>query len=231
MKSRAFQWPIVHRRHPATTCAPASGDVLVFVDLETTGGQAWRPIMQIAAVAVTRTGQELETFERKLRFAEKRATLRALRKREYQQASWHRETQRPAEVARDFAAFLSRYATVLFTGRQGRPLSVAQLVAHNAAFDGPFLRNWFAQQRMFLPADYRVFCTLQRALWFFQEQPSLVPPNDFKLGTLCQYFGIPWNRNSAHDALYDVRATVQLYHKLLTLSARTSRDIPDVSVA
>ena len=231
MKSRAFQRSIVSRRVPATTCPPAAEDVLVFVDLETTGGQAWRPIMQIAAVAVTRTGQELETFERKLRFAEKRATLRALRKREYQQASWHREAQRPAEVARDFAAFLTRHATVRVTGQQGRPLPVAQLVAHNAAFDGPFLRHWFAQQRMFLPADYRVYCTLQRALWLFQEQPSLIPPRDFKLGTLCQYFGIPWSRAAAHDALHDVRATVQLYRQLRAASAHANRDLRDVSVA
>lgn len=206
----------------------------MFVDIEPAGLQSWRPIMQIAAVAVTRTGVELETFERKIRFDERQATKRALRKRLYRRERWEREGRSAHNVAHDFGAFLSRHATLTVSRsdrRYARPLVVAQMVAHNAAFDGPFLREWFERHRMFLPADFRVFCTLQRAMWLFQEYPSLIAPEDFKLGTLCRYFGVPWNYEYAHDALYDVRATVQLYRRMQELRPTDNRSLLDVSVA
>ena len=65
-----------------------------------------------------------------------------------------------------------------------------------------------------MPASYRVFCTLQRAMWLFHECKELTPPVDFKLGTLCQYFGVPLRAEDAHDALADVRATVALYREM-----------------
>lgn len=190
---------------------------LVFVDIEPAGLQSWRPIMQIAAIAVTRAGEELETFEQKIRFDERQATKRALRKRLYCRDRWQREGRPAHYVAHDFGEFLSRHATLTVSRcdrRYARPLVVAQMVAHNAAFDGPFLREWFERHRLFLPADYRVFCTLQRAMWLFQEHPALIPPEDFKLGTLCRYFGVPWSHEYAHDALFDVRATVKLYRRM-----------------
>jgi DNA polymerase III epsilon subunit-like protein len=58
-------------------------------------------------------------------------------------------------------------------------------------------------------------CTKQRALWLFAEDKSLTPPADYKLGTLCQYFGVPLSADDAHDALADVRATVGLYKQML----------------
>ena len=94
---------------------------------------------------------------------------------------------------------------------------VAQLVAHNAEFDGVFLREWFERLGLFLPASYRVFCTLHRAMWLFHENRSLTPPADFKLGTLCRYFDVPLRPDEAHDALTDVRATVELYRRMVML--------------
>ena len=41
---------------------------LVFVDLETGGAEPWRPIFEIAAIAVDTDLNELETFEARLRF-------------------------------------------------------------------------------------------------------------------------------------------------------------------
>jgi DNA polymerase III epsilon subunit-like protein len=88
---------------------------------------------------------------------------------------------------------------------------VAQLASHNSQFDGPFLKAWFEQLDIFLPASYRVYCTLQRAYWLFHENPHLPLPDDYRLGTLCEYFGVPLNPHEAHDALADVRAAVGLY--------------------
>ena len=57
-------------------------------------------------------------------------------------------------------------------------------------------------------------CTKQKALWLFEEDKSLTPPTDFKLGTLCQYFDVQLRKDEAHDALVDVRATVKLYQAM-----------------
>jgi DNA polymerase III epsilon subunit-like protein len=133
-------------------------------------------------------------------------------------------------VAYDFGRFLGRHATAEVAGAKCRRMIVAQLVAHNAEFDGMFLRQWFERLGLFLPASYRVFCTLQRAMWLFHENRSLAPPPDFKLGTLCHYFGIPFPAHEAHDALVDVRATVELYRRMTMLDAAglaQASDLPD----
>jgi len=67
---------------------------------------------------------------------------------------------------------------------------------------------------IFLPARYMALCTKQKALWLFEEDKSLTPPANFKLGTLCQYFGVRLTEDEAHDALFDVRATVALYREM-----------------
>ena len=59
----------------------------------------------------------------------------------------------------------------------------------------------FARQepkKIYLPADPRVRCTMQRAMWWFDEA-RIEPPKDYKLGTLCEYFGIAVSET--HEAL------------------------------
>jgi DNA polymerase III epsilon subunit-like protein len=96
------------------------------------------------------------------------------------------------------------------TSAKGDVYFVAQLAAHNAAFDGPFLQSWYERLGVFLPARRQVLCTMQRAIWYFTENPATVPPKDFKLATLCEYFGVPFHAAAAHEALADVTATVAL---------------------
>lgn len=187
---------------------------LVFVDIETAGLQTWRPIMQIAAIAVNRSFHELEVFEEKIQFDERQAVQHTLRKRHYSRARWQREARRDRDVAVDFGAFLARHATIDVRTASGKPCAVAQLVAHHAEFDGPFLRMWFERMGLFFPGAYRVFCTLQRAMWLFHEDRTLPPPSDFRLATLCDYFGVKLHPDEAHDALADVRATVRLYRAI-----------------
>lgn len=205
--------------HAAQRELPA--DRLVYVDIEACGRQTWRPIMQIAAIAVDNAYRELEVFEEKIRFDEQQAVQWTLRKRHYSRVRWNREARRDRDVAVDFGAFLTRHATVDVETSNRRPFAVAQLVAHNAEFDGPFLRMWFERMGLFFPGGYRVFCTMQRAMWLFHEDQSLTPPTDFKLGTLCRYFGVPWSDEMAHDALADVRATVGLYRVISSRSQRS----------
>jgi DNA polymerase III epsilon subunit-like protein len=194
------------------------GERLVFVDIETAGAQTWRPIIQIAAIAVNNSFHELEQFEEKILFDHRRAAARCLRKRNYCPKRWAKQGRRDKDVAVDFSAFLTRHATVHAVTTQGRPFAVAQLVAHNASFDAPFLRTWFEQLGLFFPGTYRVFCTLQRALWLFHENQNLPPPRDFKLQTLCAYFGVEFTDGKPHDALADALATVRLYQAMMRRS-------------
>ncbi len=111
----------------------------------------------------------------------------------------------------------------MVSSRTGKPYRLAQLAAHNGDFDGPRLRSWFCRQKQFLPASRRVFCTLQRAFWLFHEETTLTPPDDYRLATLCEYFGVPLGQNEQHDALADARATVAVYRKMAEISLSTRR--------
>lgn len=191
-----------------------AGERLVFFDLETAGLKTNAAIIQIAAIAVDSELRELETFETKIRFEEAHACPKALSVNSFEPTVWKRLAQHPEKAASDFARFLRRHATVDMTSKAGKPYQLARLVAHNANFDGPFIINWYDTMGMFLPAARSVYCTLQRAYWLFHEHKTLTPPSNYKLSTLCEYAGIPLDKSHAHDALADVRATVQLYQTM-----------------
>jgi len=193
---------------------------LVFFDVETGGlDPARHPIIQIAAIAVSGSGEKVEAFERKLQFQEQACDAEALKINHYDREVWARDAVPATRGARDFSGFLERHASIeMFSKRTQRPYSVARLAGHNAAsFDGPFVQAWFRRQSIFLPADPRVRCTLQRAIWWFDERGE--EPSNYKLATLCEYFDIPLTE--AHDALADVWATVQLA-KALSGSSRAA---------
>jgi DNA polymerase-3 subunit epsilon/ribonuclease T len=195
----------------------------IFVDIETGGLDPKRhPIIQIAAIAVDDTGEPVEAFEAKVRFDERKANKHSLRKNHYHPGIWAKEAREPADVAQAFAQFLRRHARVPMISAKGEAYFVAQLVAHNAAFDGPFLQSWYERLNSYLPARRQVLCTLQRAIWYFVENPRLSPPKDFKLATLCEYFGVPFHAAAAHEALADVTATMLLYQKLRGDKSRIS---------
>ena len=189
---------------------------LCFCDLETAGLAIDSQIIQIAAIAVDAANlTEFESFEVKLRFDLEVADPTALQINTFEPTVWKRLGVRPLKAADAFARFLRRHATVdMHSQRTGKPYRVAQLVAHNAAFDGPKLQRFYHQHGMFLPGSRRVYCTLQRAYWVFEEDRSLTPPADFKLATLCQYFGVRLPEGQSHNALHDVRATLELYRAL-----------------
>jgi DNA polymerase III epsilon subunit-like protein len=187
----------------------------VFVDIEPAGHNPRRhPLLQVAAIAVTRELEEVEAFEAKLQFVEAQATKASLRKASYSRAQWARESLPPRRAAQEFSAFLKRHATVPVLGLGGRERRVAQLIAHNAEFDSSFIQAWFEGQEFYYPARFQMLCTLQRAEWYFAEHPELPRPDNMKLLTLCRYFEVPLNRLEAHEALADVRATIGLYRAI-----------------
>jgi DNA polymerase III epsilon subunit-like protein len=188
---------------------------LVMVDLETGGLEVKRPITQIAAIAVDRRLNELDEFEVKIRFDENAACPDALRRIHYRRAEWKRSAVSPKKAAWAFARFLRQHASVDVLRQDLTTFRVAQLASHNSQFDGPFLTSWFDRLGIFLPASYRVFCTLQRAYWLFHEHPHMPLPDDFRLATLCQYFGVPLNPADAHEAMADARAALAVYRAIV----------------
>ena len=200
-----------------------SGEKIIFLDLETAGLELTRPIIQIAAIAVDENLNEIETFEAKIRFDKREADPRSLNKKNYSEKLWQAEAQSSRRVAQSFSRFLRKHATVDCLSSHGTHYQLAQLAAHNGErFDGPFLHAWFKRLGIFCPARYMVLCTKQRLLWLFEEDKTLTPPADFKLGTLCQYFGVRLLADEAHDALNDVRATVSLYRAIRDYTKRAS---------
>lgn len=186
----------------------------IYVDLETGGLLDDSPIIQLAAIAVDEaTGAEVDTFQRKIRFNESAASPEALALNHYDRAVWELEAVEPVDAVRDFELFLQPHRCVEMRSRAGLVYRVAKLCGHNAAtFDGPRLQRLFKAHGVFLPADPRIRCTIQRAMWFFDERPKLKPPQDFKLATLAAYFAIP--TDGAHDALADVRMTIALAREI-----------------
>ncbi|MFH2204565.1 MAG: 3'-5' exonuclease [Elusimicrobiota bacterium] len=86
-------------------------------------------------------------------------------------------------------------------------------VGQNPSFDMPFVRAFFREQgdKFFgawwdnRPADLI-------SLGVAMKMRGRIDPENFKLGTLCEAFGVPLK---AHDALEDVRATRAVFHKML----------------
>lgn len=189
---------------------------LIFFDLETGGLDPKRhPIIQLAAIAVDDGLDVIEAFEAKVSFNPKCANAYSLRKNSYHPGIWAKEAREPKEVAKEFAQFLRRHASVPALSSKGNRYEVAQLVAHNSAFDEPFLFTWYERLDLFLPARRQALCTLQLALWHFVISGQK-PPANFQLATLCAHFGVPFHAAKAHEALADVAATVQLFQALIT---------------
>ena len=193
----------------------------VFFDLETGGlDAAQHPIIQIAAVSFDCSWKELERFEVKLKFAEAEADAEAPQEGALRPRAMGKARGRAGDRSR--AIFVFSFAS---TRRLRRPLAKGlRITSHGSllitpSFDSEFLWTWHDRLReendkLFLPADRHSICTLQTALILFDQQPLIERPADYRLGTLCEYFGIPFSVNQAHDALYDCLATAQLYQAM-----------------
>ena len=189
---------------------------LVFFDLETGGLDRFRhPVIQFAAIAVELDSwQVLEEVEWKILFDEAEADPQALEANCYDRETWKRDgLARPVAMG-SIADFFRRHADVEKISKAGKPYTIARLCGHNAArFDGDFLAEWFKSAGVFCPAGcYECLDTLQLARWRAITDPSFKPEN-FKLETLAAYLGI--DPGSSHDALSDVRTTVELARWLM----------------
>jgi DNA polymerase III epsilon subunit-like protein len=182
----------------------------IFFDFETGGVLPEQPSIQLAAIAVRdETGEELGWFEQKIVFEASKCDPEALKLNGWQAENWVTALS-PAAVALKFSAFIEPYKCVeMISKKSGRPYRVAKAAGYNAlTFDWPRLRALFGTS--FLPVSYHVRDVLQRVIFWFDEHGS--PPENFKLTTVCEHFGI--ETKGAHNALVDVRLTAALYRKM-----------------
>lgn len=187
--------------------------ITVFLDIETGGIESERPITQVAAVAVDlATGQELETFERKLRFDVLRCTPEALLINHHDAEVWKQEAVNPGQAVQDLKQLLERYADVELQSKSGGTYRVAMVGGHNVvAFDLPRLAALFKEHHAFFPASWHALDTLHGASWFLYG-PGPRPAN-LQLTTLATWLGI--DTAGAHDALADARLSIQVARRLL----------------
>jgi len=183
---------------------------VVFFDLEMAGLELHHPIIQLAAV-VYDGGVELSSFERKLKFDKAIASPEALEINHYSDEAW-KDAVPPRQAVCEFTRWLDDFKSVQMTSKKGKTFHLARLSGYNAvAFDVPRLQKLFNDFSLFFPCHFLCLDVYQAVAWYFQWNPEQKPEN-LKLGTVCDHFGIVIEK--AHDALSDVRATAQLAEAL-----------------
>ena len=183
----------------------------IFFDLETGGLEPTHPVIQLAAVVIDEHWTEVAAFEKKIAFDEAKADPQALAVNHYTAEAWIPAVS-PLAAAAKMSAFARPYLSKeMLSKRTGAPYFVGVLAGYNAlTFDLPRFKALYGDA--FFPFSYQVRDYLQRAFFWFDEV-GLMPPENFKLATVCAYFGITAD-GVQHDALTDARLTVALAKRL-----------------
>jgi DNA polymerase III epsilon subunit-like protein len=185
---------------------------LIFLDLETTGLDVKKyEITQLAAIVVDNKWNELASVEYKIRF-EREADPSALELSSYDAQEWEKNGVSSRYALLQFKSFLEKYADVTRYSKTGRPFNTARIAGYNISFDMNFLRAWFSNSNLFCPIDFQALDVLQLALWSGYLKNS--HPVNYKLGTVCEYSGVEFPEDKQHDAMVDIRATVELVKRL-----------------
>tara|TARA_R110000824_G_scaffold194046_3_gene376476 strand:- start:579 stop:1187 length:609 start_codon:yes stop_codon:yes gene_type:complete len=188
---------------------------VVYFDLETGGLIPEKhAITQMAAVVVDADWNEVEEFECKIKFKQELADPEALIHNHFDADVWERDGISPFAAEKLFTALLRRYLDLENISKKGRRYKSTQMAGHNVTrFDREFLGAWYKKLgNKYCPGDWRCLDTLELAKWWFFLRD--IRPENFQLGPLCDYFGITLT-GDAHDALVDVRASIELA-KVLT---------------
>ncbi len=94
----------------------------------------------------------------------------------------------------------------------GEKVKSATFVAHNLAFDYPFVQRAFVDAGIPNPMHYAKLDTISIAFARLYHKEEV---QAFSLGSLCEFLGI--KNEKAHTALADAKATFELYKKLLEI--------------
>lgn len=182
----------------------------VYFDLETGGVEDKHPTIQLAAIAVSPTWDELEVLERKIRFDEAACDPEALRVNGYNPLAWANAVSL-REAMHDFDDLCSRWADTRLISKRGSPYNVTRLAGHNiATFDVPRTRRDMdtAGVRFWRACWWYPLDTYALAIWHYAAR-GLAMPKSFQLQDLREALGIELV-GDAHEALSDVRTSIAL---------------------
>lgn len=172
--------------------------VVIYIDTETGGVKPDHPTIQLAAVAMD-GDRELLSFEQNIIFDVAACDPEALKINHYSAEAW-RDAAFDYVVAARFAAWLKPFQSVTLTSkRTGNPYTVARWAGYNIKFDEPRVRALFGAS--FCPLEMLGRDVLQAVLFHFDHRGD--PPDNYKLSTVAQHFGIA--TDGAHGALADAR--------------------------
>jgi len=185
---------------------------LCFIDVETTGLNANRNgIWQVAAIITSpdghtvldtlklefNPGKTIEITEEALGVIGKsREALRAL-------------PMSSEEAYKLFVEFLCKHVN------KYDKMDKLQFIAYNAPFDDKFVRSWASRNGEKYFGSYFWYpsiCVMQMVAAFVMPIRPVV--QSFKLETICAMAEIEWNDDEAHDALYDIQKTRELFLKI-----------------
>ncbi len=184
-----------------------AGIPLVVCDIETAGLAVTHDIIQIAAVVVsTKDWSEKESFEVKLKFDEAKAEATALKVNGYTAEAW-KDAVTPLVGLTRLSRLFERHRSATRTSKAGRPYTVAIGGGYNAAFDSERIMFQSRKLNIFQAVDPRFLDVMQLAFW---KQLGL---ESYKLTSVAEHFKL--STEGAHDALADVRITVEVLKRLL----------------
>lgn len=172
---------------------------LAFIDVETTGVKILKhEIIEIGCMIVIRQDegsfQVKEEFEIKVKPEHiETADTKALRVNGYNEDAWM------------FAHTKQEAMQMLAEKTES-----AVMVAHNASFDYSFIEKTFEECGIENKMFYACIDTLTLAIAKLQNNEEVTR---YTLRAMCEHFGI--KNEKAHTALADVRATFEMFKKLM----------------
>ena len=185
---------------------------IIWIDLETGGlDHKVHQITQIAAVATCGLPElkEVASFEVKIELYPEMFSDEALEVQNYSDEAWAFQAVSARAALSELVKWLTPFTHQRKSKRTGAAYSAAHMAGYNVAFDGAFLRASIDRLDTWLPLTNwtgGVFDVLQYAKWWYFKS-CLPEPESFTLESMCELWDIQFE---AHDAMNDVRATLEL---------------------
>jgi DNA polymerase III epsilon subunit-like protein len=94
-----------------------------------------------------------------------------------------------------------------------------RIVCHNTQFDIEKMKGYFEKFNIQYEFPKDIYCTMIKSKYIVKALNKIGRIKNPKLSEVCDFFGVKYNSNEAHDGLYDVDVTYQCYKKLFFLNS------------
>ena len=188
----------------------------IFIDIEALDEELDAPIMEVAAVAVeSATYRFIDKIDLRVEFEMRHLSkFRYLGVNKFSPEEWSQYAIPGEDAAKKLSLFFNRHATVEKISKDGNNYTIPKLAGHNSdSWDAPRIEEWFKKHDCFFHKEMlRTRDTMQKAIWLFEDNPSIQPPDDYTLKTLAEHLQL--DHKPTHRALSDCLATVDLARSL-----------------